>query len=67
MIQTFRDCLRSDSEKRDIDSKEKIVFLLMSANKDHCVKVFKTTFYETAIIFLKYTNISPLEAKPLRF
>ena len=39
----------------------------MSANKDHCVKVFKPIFYETAIIFLKYTNISPLEAKPLRF
>ena len=39
----------------------------MSANKDHCVQVLKPTFYETAIIFLKYTNIYPLEAKPLRF
>ena len=33
-IRKVRDCIRSDSEKRDIEKKQKFAFLLISANKD---------------------------------
>ena len=33
-IRKIRDCIRSDSEKRDIENKQKFAFLLISANKD---------------------------------
>ena len=33
-IRIFRDCIRSDSEKRDIENKQILAFLLISANKD---------------------------------
>ena len=33
-IRTFRDCIRSDSEKGDIEKVQKVTFLLISANKD---------------------------------
>ena len=40
-IQKIRDCIRSNSEKRDSENKPKI-----------CVQVFKPTFHETTIISL---------------
>ena len=33
-IQKFRGCLRSNSEKRDSENKQKFAFLLISVNKD---------------------------------
>ena len=33
-IRKVRDCIRSDSEKRGIENKQKFAFLLISANKD---------------------------------
>ena len=33
-IQKFRDCIRSNSEKRDGENKQKTCFLRISANKD---------------------------------
>ena len=38
-IQKITDCIRSNSEKRDSENKQKI-----------CVQVFKPTFHETTII-----------------
>ena len=40
-IQKIRDCIRSNSEKRDSANKQKV-----------CVRVFKPIFHETTIIFL---------------
>ena len=40
-IKKIRDCIRSNSEKRDSENKPKI-----------CVQVFKPTFHETTIISL---------------
>ena len=39
--QKMTDCIRSNSEKRDSENKQKV-----------CVHVFKRTFQETTIIFL---------------
>ena len=49
-ISIFRDCIRSDPEKGDIEKKQKITFLLISANKDSLCSGIR--FYKTAIIFL---------------
>ena len=51
-ILEFRDCIRSNSEKRDSENKQKFAFLLISANEIQCVLVAKRTFYEREIIFL---------------
>ena len=40
-IQKITDCIRSNSEKRDSENKQKI-----------CVQVFKPTFHKTTNIFL---------------
>ena len=40
-IQKITDCIRSNSEKRDSENKQK-----------NCVQVFKPAFHETRIIFL---------------
>ena len=54
-IRIFRDCIRSDSEKGDIEKKQKLTFLLISANKDSlCSGVH---FYETIIIFLQFHEV----------
>ena len=39
-MRIFRDCIRSDLEKRDIENRQKTNFLLMSAKNIHCVQVF---------------------------
>ena len=39
---------------------ENLLFLLVSRNKDSlcsCAQVFKATFYETTIIFLKFSEV----------
>ena len=43
-IQKFRECIRSDSEKRDRKNKQKFAFLLISANKDSLWSVIQTYF-----------------------
>ena len=49
-MRIFRNCIRSDSEKGDIEKNQKMTFLLISANKDSlCLGIH---FYETAIIFV---------------
>ena len=42
--------IRSDSEKEDIEKKQKFTFLLISTSKDSLCSGIH--FYETAIIFL---------------
>ena len=42
--------IRSDSEKEDIEKKQKFTFLLISTNKDSLCSGIH--FYETVIIFL---------------
>ena len=46
MINEDLETVKCDSEKRDIENKQKIAFLIQ------CVQIFKPTFYETAMIFL---------------
>ena len=49
-MRIFRDCIRSDSEKGDIEKQQKITFLLISAIKNSSYSGIH--FYETTIIFL---------------
>ena len=52
-IQKFKDCIRSNSEKRGSENKQKMCFFCWYQQiKIHCVQVFKPTFHETVIIFL---------------
>ena len=44
--QRFRDCIKFDSGKWDIENNQKITFLIQ------CVQIFEPTFYETTIISL---------------
>ena len=53
---------RSDSEKRGIEEKQKIIVLLIPANK--CFLFSGIHFYETAIIFLSFYEVL---AKSWRF
>ena len=54
-MRIFRDCIRSDSEKGDIEKNQKITFLLISTNKySSCPGI---DFYKTAIIFLKFYEV----------
>ena len=48
-MRIFRDLIRSDSEKEDIEKKQKITFQLISANKDSLCSGIQ--FYEMAVIF----------------
>ena len=61
-IQRFRDGIRSDSEKQGIEEKQKIIILLISANK--CFLCSGIHFYETVIISLSFYEVL---AKSLRF
>ena len=56
-IWEFRDCIRSVSVKRDSENRQKLAFLLTSANEIQCVLVFKPTFYEREIIFLNFSQV----------
>ena len=56
----FRDCIRFDSEKGDIEKTQK--YLLISANKNSLFPGIH--FYETAIIFLLFYEVF---AKSWRF
>ena len=49
-IPIFRDRIRSDSKKGDIEKKQKITFLLISAHKDSLYS--SVHFYEMVIVFL---------------
>ena len=61
-IRKFKDCIRSDSEKWDIEKKKKkITFLLISANKDSLCSGIH--FYETAIIFSEFSDVLPKSRK----
>ena len=53
-IRRFRDGIRSDSERRGIEEKQKIIVLHISANK--CF-LCSGIFYETAIIFLSFYEV----------
>ena len=68
-IQKFRDCIRPNSEKSE--NKQKICFLLMSANKDSLCSGIQTYFLWSnnylSIILWCFSNIPPLEAKSYRF
>ena len=61
-IRRFRDGIRSDSEKRGIEEKQKIIVLQISANK--CFLCSGIHFYEKAIIFLSLYEVL---AKSWRF
>ena len=61
-IQRFRDGIRSDSEEQGIEEKQKIIVLLISANKWFLCSGIH--FYETTIIFLSFYEVL---AKSLRF
>ena len=54
-IRRFKDGIRSDSEKRDIEENQKVIVLLISANK--CILCSGIHFYETAIIFLSFYEV----------
>ena len=43
-IRKVRDCIRPDSEKRDIENKQILAFLLISANKDSLCSGIQTYF-----------------------
>ena len=43
-IQKFRDCIRPHSEKQDNENKQKLAFLLTSANKDSLCSSIQTYF-----------------------
>ena len=47
----FGDYIKSNSEKRDSENKQKTCFLLYQETKIHCVQVSKPTFHDTKIIF----------------
>ena len=51
----FRDGIRSDSEKRGIEEKQKIIVLQISANK--CFLCSGIHFYEAEIIFLSLYEV----------
>ena len=56
-ISIFRDYIRSDSEKRDIEKKQKVTFLLISTNKDSlCLGIHSIilwSFSKIMVDFLK--------------
>ena len=54
-IRRYRDGIRSDSEKRGIEEKQKIIVLQISENKGFLCSGFH--FYETAIIFLSFYEV----------
>ena len=43
-IQKFRDCIRSNSEKRNSENKQTFAFMLISANKDSLCSGIQTYF-----------------------
>ena len=51
MIQKFRNCLRSDLEKRDIDRKEKIVFCLCQQIKIIVLRCSNLSFMKQQLSF----------------
>ena len=57
-IRKVRDCIRSDSAKRNIENKQKFIYWWFQQIKIYCVQLFKSTFYETTIIFLKFSEVS---------
>ena len=60
-IRIFRDCIRSNSEKWDIQNRQKINFLLISTKNIHCVQVFifmkQQRFFRILWSFIKIIEI----------
>ena len=66
-IRKFRDCIRSYSDKRDVETRQKFAFLLISANKyTLCLGIQTYFFMKQQLSFyksLKFQQYTSIESK----
>ena len=66
-IRKFRDCIRSYSDKRDVETRQKFAFLLISANKNTlCLGIQTYFFMKQQLSFyksLKFQQYTSIESK----